>query len=123
MYQQQLTQLLLAFNKTASRSYPINRLLNDSDYRNHCLNRELALPGDRLAVLVRQIRAVEDLLNHELRVDVIDPKHIRPTELNKKSGWLTAFGLCGLLVMLGSMWLTTEVKHQRLLVKTTHQAD
>lgn len=110
MYQQQLINLLHTFNETTGNRYRLNRLFNDSDYRNECLAKESVSGNNKLCLLVKQIQIYEDLLGYELRVSQVSRSAVQNRVFN-----LAVFALCSLLCVGGLIYTFEEIKHQRYL--------
>lgn len=111
MYQQQLSKLLVNFNELSGNRYRLNRLFNDSDYRNQALVKESSSSSNCVNLLVRQIQMYEDLLGHELRVDVPRKPKLNPSPLFG----LILFAVSGLTVIGGSVFAYEEIKHNRTI--------
>ena len=71
MIQTQLLKLIHTFNQRLNNHYDLERLLNDSDYRNQALDQSQQQLSLTQLTLVMRIRAFEDQLHHELKVDLV----------------------------------------------------
>ncbi len=118
MFETQLTNLIQELNRSTGKRYSLHRLLNDTDYRNHCLHNEKTSAAGKVLLLVNQIQALEDLLAHELRVDLLQHSH----EQQRPRWGLTALGLASLLFITISVVAVEEYKPQPLVESST-QAD
>ena len=123
MYQTQLINLLREFTFESNQHYNFSRLLSDTDYRNQCLSATPA-NNDKLNLIVKQVRTLEDLLDHQFQVDVTGSKiqSCKSTQTleNKQSSRKQRFGmaalaLSGLLFIAASVTVVEEVKYQRAI--------
>ncbi len=113
MYQSQLLNLLKKFKHQTNNQYCINQLLNDTDYRNHCLSREKTNCQSHVRLLISQIQYLEDVLGHEFCVDLIDNKTVAKNQLTTQRHLMT-FAICCLMIVAGSVYAVEEISYNRL---------
>ena len=117
MYQQQLINLMQAFHQASDQRYNWHRLFNDSDYRNQALQRaktQVTRNSHRkILLLVNQIQRLEDLLHHELQVDMLPAKQVKPKQERKQRWGMAALAFSCLFFIAASVMVVEEVKHNQ----------
>ncbi len=110
MYQTQLINLLREFSLVSSTHQNFHRLLHDADYRNLALKDAQSQNNGKVTLLVKQIQLFEDLLDHQLQVDVL-PK-TKQSGTKQRLG-MAALAFSGLCFIAASVFIVEEVKHHR----------
>ncbi len=119
MYRTQLINLLREFCLISNKHHSFQRLLNNTDYRNHSLSVAITENNSKkMSVLVDQIKTIGDLLNHQFDVELTNKVQLK--SLKKQRFGQIALALSGLLFIATSVAIVEEIKHQR---NNTHQTD
>ena len=117
MYQQQLINLMQAFHQASDQRYNWHRLVNDSDYRNQALQRAKTQVTRRshrkVLLLVNQIQRLEDLLHHELQVDMLSTQAKQPKQERKQRWGMAALAFSCLFFIAASVMVVEDVKHSQ----------
>lgn len=107
MYQRKLIRLLQEFNHQTNGQYLLPKLLNDSDYRNQALFHHMLHGSYTIQKLVKKILSYQDVLHHELMVDLLPKKKSSQT---KKAWRLAIFALACLTFAVGSLAIAAKVE-------------